>query len=466
MSLLAILRPVISLIPSIKQPSRKVQYKDKVYWTVVVLLIYLVYSQIPLFGIHLGGVDPLKWIRVIMASNRGTLMELGISPLMTSGLLMQLLTAAGLFALDMSNPADKELSEGVQKLLALVITFAQATGYIYSGMYGTTTELGYLKIFLIIGQLMVSGVILMLLDDLLQNGWGMGSGSNLFIATNYCETIFWKCFSPATFGVGRTKKFEGAVISAFHLLAVKKNKVRAIKEALFRPDLPNLSNMFATLLVFLVIVFLQGFKIEIPIQHVKYRGHRATYPIKLFYTSSMPVILQNAIVSNIFFISQLLYKHFPGNLITKFLGKWTDEGRYSMPVAGLAYYITPPAHFFADPLKTLVYIAFTMISCGFFSRLWVEMSGSSPKEVANMLKDQQLTVRGYRTESFIKVLYRYIPVAAWCGGVVIGIITIFSDCIGAVGSGTGILLAVSTIFQYYENYIREAQQDGMSFMGI
>lgn len=48
--------------------------------------------QIPLFGILSSeSADPFYWMRVIMASNRGTLMELGISPIVTSGMIMQLL---------------------------------------------------------------------------------------------------------------------------------------------------------------------------------------------------------------------------------------------------------------------------------------------------------------------------------------------------------------------------------------
>jgi Plug domain of Sec61p len=45
------------------------------------LLIFLVMSQMPLYGIvSSDSSDPLYWIRVMMASNRGTLMELGMAP--------------------------------------------------------------------------------------------------------------------------------------------------------------------------------------------------------------------------------------------------------------------------------------------------------------------------------------------------------------------------------------------------
>ena len=74
-------------------------------------------------------------------------------------------------------------------------------------------------------QLFVAGLIVLLLDELLQKGYGLGSGISLFIATNICETIVWKAFSPATVNTGRGTEFEGAVIALFHLLATRQDKV-------------------------------------------------------------------------------------------------------------------------------------------------------------------------------------------------------------------------------------------------
>jgi len=58
--------------------------------------------------------DPFYWIRVILASNRGTLMELGISPIVTSGLIMQLLAGAKIIEVG-DTPKDRALFNGAQK---------------------------------------------------------------------------------------------------------------------------------------------------------------------------------------------------------------------------------------------------------------------------------------------------------------------------------------------------------------
>jgi len=129
-------------------------------------------------------------------------------------------------------------------------------------MYGDLADLGFGNALIIIIQLVFAGIIVLLLDELLQKGYGLGSGISLFIATNICETIVWKAFSPTTINTGRGTEFEGAVIALFHLLITRQDKVRALKEAFGRPNLPNLTNLLATVLVFCVVIYFQGFRVD------------------------------------------------------------------------------------------------------------------------------------------------------------------------------------------------------------
>lgn len=66
-----------------------------------------------------------------------------------------------------------------------------------------------------------------------------------------------------------------------------------------------------------------------------------------------------------------------------------------------------------------------------------------------------MMISGYQDNQVLTVLNRYIPVAAACGGMIIGLISIFSDLIGVIGSGTGILLAVSIVYGYYEKLVKD-----------
>ena len=192
-------------------------------------------------------------MRVILASNRGTLMELGISPIVTSGLVMQLLAGSRIIEVNYNVKEDRALFNGAQKLFGILITIGEAVAYVVSGMYGDLGTLGAGNAILIIVQLFVAGLIVLTLDELLQKGYGLGSGISLFIATNICETIIWKAFSPTTLNTGRGTEFEGAVIALFHLMITRSDKLRAFKEALYRQNLPNLTNLLATVLIFVIV---------------------------------------------------------------------------------------------------------------------------------------------------------------------------------------------------------------------
>jgi len=397
-------------------------------------------------------------------------MELGISPIVTSGLVMQLLAGSKIIEVDQSLPEDRALFQGAQKLFGIVITVGEAVAYVLSGMYGDVKDLGAGNAILIITQLFFAGVIVIILDELLQKGYGLGSGISLFIATNICENIVWKAFSPTTINTGRGTEFEGAIVALFHLLVTRADKVRALREAFYRQNLPNCTNLGATILIFLVVIYFQGFRVDLPVKYRKFRGQTGSYPIKLFYTSNIPIILQTALVSNLYFFSQLLYKRYSTNILVQLLGRWQDVeggmGTSSVPVGGLAYYVSPPtsvAEILYDPFHALFYLVFILTSCALFSKTWIEVSGSSPKDVAKQLRDQDMIIKGFRNRSVLSVLNRYIPIAAAFGGMCIGALTVIADFLGAIGSGTGILLAVTIIFQYFEMFVKEQAKESGSF---
>lgn len=341
-----------------------------------------------------------------------------------------------------------------------MISLGQAFVYVLTGLYGNPKELGAGVCLLLILQLVVAGLIVILLDELLQKGYGLGSGISLFIATNICEAIVWRAFSPTTVNTGRGPEFEGAVIAAFHLLFTWNDKTRALKEAFYRERLPNIMNLLATALVFAIVIYLQGFRVEIPVKSNRFRGQRGTYPVKLFYTSNMPIMLESALSSNVFIVSQMLFNRFPDNLLVRLVGVWEpkEASAQLFATSGLAYYMSPPedfAHVVSDPIHTGLYVAFMLTACALFSKTWIEVSGSSPRDVARQLKDQGMVMAGHREQSMYKELKRVIPTAAAFGGACIGALSVLADLIGALGSGTGILLAVTTIFSFYELSVKE-----------
>lgn len=395
-------------------------------------------------------------------------MELGTGPIITAGLIVQLLVGSKLIDVDQSVKSDRDLMKTAESTLGLLITLGQAIVYVWTGMYGAPSELGVFNCILIVAQLFFAGLLVMLIDNMLQNGWGLGSAISLFISTNICESIMWKALSPYTFNQGNGPQFEGAIINTFQLLLTRSDKTKAMKEAFYRQGMPNMIQLLATVGVFCMVVYFQGFKVELLMSSKRARGATMKYPIKLFYTSNMPIILQSALVSNLYFVSQLLFKRFGSNILVQLLGRWETDSYYSeqlVPVGGLVYYITPPhslTEAAANPIHTLFYVAFMLAACALFSITWIEVSGQSASEVARNLREQGYSMPGHRDSSLKKELNRYIPTAAAFGGMCIGALTIVADFMGAIGSGTGILLAVTNIYQYWEMYQKEQQELGGS----
>jgi protein transport protein SEC61 subunit alpha len=209
---------------------------------------------------------------------------------------------------------------------------------------------------------------------MLQKGYGLGSGISLFIAVNISENIVWRSLSPITIKSEYGTEFEGSLIALIHLLLTKPNKGSAIYQAFYRHSSPNLSNLLATVFIFFLVIYLQGFRVEVKLVHKKYRGVATSFPIKLFYTSNISVIFQSALVSNLYFFSQILYKRFKGSFWIGFVGNWQEVEGNSIPISGLAYWISPPRDFLTyvtEPLHSIVYTLFVMISCAFFSRFWL-----------------------------------------------------------------------------------------------
>jgi protein transport protein SEC61 subunit alpha len=154
----------------------------------------------------------------------------------------------------------------------------------------------------------------------------------------------------------------------------------------------------------------------------------------------------------------------------RILGTWQELGNDSpgaIPVGGIAYLISPPSsltEIMYDPFHAIFYLVFMLTACAIFSKTWIEISHQSARDVAKQFRSEQIIMKGHRESSAIRVLQRYIPTAAALGGVVIGAISVLADFLGAIGTGTGILLAVTIVYQYYETFVKE--QKGMGAFGF
>ena len=370
-------------LPQVPKPKKKISLQTRLLWCGVCLLIYMVMGQTPLFGASAPEFDFLAFARVIFASQQGTLVELGIGPIVTAGLLMQLLRGSDILKFDFKKPEERGIFQTATKLVTYIVIIAESVVYAIAVYGGSVSEPYFL--YVMIGQLMVASIMIMFLDELIQKGWGLGSGISLFIMAGVSQQILWSMFSPLPAG-------DGGMIGIIPYIAQSIGG-GDISNILFRSNqLPSIFGLCLTAGILLILVFTQGMKIEIPIVSTKYRGFQAVYPIKLMYVSNIPVILASALTANAVFVFQMIWSNFNprnNNFFVNFIAQF-DPTSPSTPIGGIIYYVTPPRGLDVaalDPMRAVGYVLFMIGIVVVFGRLWVELGGLSPKSAAQNLLD-------------------------------------------------------------------------------
>lgn len=454
-----IIRAVARVLPEVRKPRKRVSLTEKLVWTFLALAIYVFMSETWLYGYQTrptpGQASPLL-LSIVFASRIGTLTTLGIGPIVTAGLILQLLQGADIIKLDLSKPEDRGLFTSASKIFTIGMTVFQAGAYVYTGYFGAVDPFLSVVIF---AQLVGATLVIMLLDELIQKGWGLGSGISLFIVAGVALNIVWALLSPIEPG-GTGTGFQGLLLAIGQSIATGKG----VEGLVYRGQFPDLIGLASTVSVLIAIIYLESTKIEIPISYAKYSGYRAKYPIKLLYVSNVPVIFASTIFANIYYISSLIWNNYNrsnANFFLNLLGRFNaTQGGQPQPLSGLVYYTTSPRTLdgvVADPARALMYLGFMVVLSLAFSILWVEIGGLSSYRVARQLVDAGMQVPGFRRSEGIiaKVVDRYINVVTVLGGILIGLIAGLADFFNVFGSGIGILLMVGILYQYYELLARE-----------
>jgi preprotein translocase SecY subunit len=459
---LSLFGPLSRFMPEVGSPTRKVGFNEKLFWTAMALIIYLVMSQVDLFNVTSGGQDFTAY-QVIFASNQGSLTTLGIGPIVTGGLILQLLIGSSIINADLGNPEDRALFTAATKFFAVLLTVVQASAYLLGGVFGTLDLVTSVIIFV---QLICAGIILMLLDEMMQKGWGLGSGISLFILGGVAQKIMWD-----SFGISATVA-DGHNYGAFIALGEVIAGGNPLSDAFLRysvtdgvstlTTLPSMIGFIATVVVFILVIYMEGVRVELPISHANYRGFRGKYPIKLLYVSNLPVIFASALFANVAVIAQLFYTQSwgPDNWFAQLIGTYTVVDGMPQLTGGLAYYVTAPngiAGLISDPLRAAVYALIMVAFSVVFSLTWLEVGGLGASTVAKQLVDSGMQIPGFRRsgKSIEMILQRYIPVVTVLGGAIIGLIAAVAGFFGVFGTGTGILLAVGILYQYYQLLVQE-----------
>ncbi len=442
-------------LPAVEKPTYKQTFNTKLKWAGIALFVYFVLSYVPIYGIVVSQQSEyLRTIQLLLGAKFGSLMTLGIGPIVTGGILMQLLVGSKIIDWDMTDDEDKKKFQSWNKLISILFCVLLSIVYVVSKAVPTS---GGLAIdILVIIQLTMGGVLVILLDELVDK-WGFGQGISLFIAAGVASQIFIQGISP--FAPNPDPMLNPGPFTGRLLNFMQNVLVGASGNALL-----NFLPLIFTAVVFLVVVFMQNIEVEIPMAFANVRGFGRSWPLKLFYTSNLPVILTAALLSNFQLMAKMAA---PGGC--GILGCFDANGN---PISGVVYFLTAPHNlllsFIASGsielsilLRAVSYLAFMGLACMLFSVMWVRTSGMDPDSVADQMDGMGLQIPGYRKDKKIMaaVLRRYIDPLALIGGLLVGLLGAFADFAGALGTGTGILLTTMIIYNYYEEFKREKLEE-------
>ena len=447
------LKDFLQNLPEVAGPKeRRLPFKEKLKWTVAILLLFYVLGLVPLFGLGRNSLAQFEFLSLILAADFGSIISLGIGPIVTASILLQLLNGSGIIKFDLTSPEGKRFFQGVQKGLAILFVILEAMIYVLTG--GLSPAAGINPAVLII-QLIVGGLLIILMDEVVSK-WGFGQGVSLFIAAGVSKEIMIRLLSPLTqstdlfFLTGEAP--IGAIPAIFHFLTTG--------------DLNQVGryslSIFVTILVFAIAVFVQAMKVEVPLSFGRVRGHGIRWPLAFLYTSNIPVILTAALLANVQLWSRLLE-----NRGVTFLGTLDPSGVAS---TGFVSFLSSPNLIElisngsiapTDFLRAATYAAFLMAGAVIFSVFWVKTAGMDARSQAQNMMKYGLQIPGFRRDERVleSLLNRYIPSLTIMGGLAVGFLAALADVSGALTSGTGLLLAVMILYKLYEEIAQQHAMD-------
>jgi preprotein translocase subunit SecY len=447
----------LSNLPEVAGPTqRNLSFKEKLKWTLIVLVLFFGMGLIPLFGLGQNALQRFEFLSIILGASFGSLISLGIGPLVTASIVLQLLNGAGIIKFDLTSSEGKKRFTGTQKLMSYFFIVFEAAIYVFmSGLAPEAALASQPGLFLemqllLVLQLTLGGVLVMFMDEVCSK-WGFGSGISLFIAAGVSQSLFIRTFSPLA-SPTNPNIATGAIPALVQSLGAG-DPTTAVLEG---------SMIAATVLIFVAAVYLQAMKVEIPLSFGRVRGQGIRWPLHFVYTSNIPVILVSALFANIQLWAQLLQ-----NWGYPLLGT-LSQGR---PASGLVQWLSPPnlinkiittkSFTLMDAATASVYMIVLVAGAIIFSWFWVQTSNMDARSQAKQIMASGLQIPGFRRDERVleRLLDRYIMPLTVMGAISVGVLAGMADIAGALTHGTGLLLTVMIVYRLYEDIARQHMMD-------
>ena len=449
------LRKLLYNLPEVKKPAeKKLSFNVKLKWTLIILVSFFILANVTIYGLAKNSLERFEYLEVILGTQFGSIISLGIGPIVMASIILQLLVGSGILNIDTNTEEGKRFFQGLQKIGVIFFIIFEAIVYVLMG--GFQASPGFTAV--VIGQLMLGGLAIMFMDEVTTK-WGFGSGVSLFIVAGVSRSLFTALFQfIGPTGENCLLNFAGTPCVGNALVIIQSIIGGAPKEALIAG-----ATILITIAIFLIVVWAQSLKVEIPLSYDRLRGYGIKWPLTFFYASVIPVILVAALAANL----QLF-----GSLLENWLGHATILGSFSngQAVSGLAYWLGNSNILellirgglqTRQIIQAITHLLFYAFFAALFAVLWVKTSGMDEYSQAKKIIASGLQIPGFRKDQRIleSVLKRYILPLTIMGGLSIGILAALSDTLGALTSGTAILLSVMIMYQLYQNIAHQHALD-------
>ncbi|GEM_PF-65762 len=457
--LIDIIEPILRLVPTVPRPSTPLPVSSRLFWTFLAITIYLFMSITPLYGVDQLKVSTMynPLVAMIFASTGGTLMQLGIAPLIISGIILEILVFSGVLNIDLSDPHDQARFNGLYKLLALFIAFGETLVVIASGQLGPLTPISAL---LVIIQLQFATLMIILLDDMITKGWGIGSGISLFILVSILRRIFWYTFSPI-YPTGHELPLgiiPALTVAVYHASLGSLDYLASLIYGFERPA--TLVGFISTIVLAIIILYIEMARVSIPLVITQYRGFKYTLPLRLMYVSVLPIIFTAFTLSLIHQVFLALWTSVGINnpsLHWLVCMKEIKPGTWAPCENSLMYFLWSPAPPNITPQFVIAHILIYIALATVFAYIWVNIAGMSAEDQAKYIVQGGLHIPGFRPSVKIiaKYLEKYISALTITSGVLAGLIAAIGDLLHVFSGGIGLILLVEIVLQYYALAMRE-----------
>ena len=216
---MSFIETIVSYLPEVASPlEKKLGFKIKLKWTLLILVLFFILGVIPLAGLGQNALAQFEQLSIILGASFGSLISLGIGPIVTASIVLQLLAGSGLLKIDQTTPQGRAFFQSIQKLLIVFFIIFEAAIYVFLGGLSPSFELAAttfrLMQFGLVLQLIIGGFLIMYMDQVITK-WGFGSGLSLFIVAGVGQEIVVRAFSPLTssgsFALGSGEAPVGAV---------------------------------------------------------------------------------------------------------------------------------------------------------------------------------------------------------------------------------------------------------------